>query len=583
MVTEKTYKVRNIENMKDLLTQSVQLFGQKNAFLVRDNQNDYSGISYLQFSKDIDALGTALLDMGLMDKNIALIGENRYEWCVTYLATVNGVGVTVPLDKELPVHEIENLLRTSKSTALVFSGKLGEDIKKITSAVPMVKYFISMDEQNEENGFLSLKSLIQKGNNLIKDGNTSFVEKKIDSKKMSILLFTSGTTGLAKGVMLSHENICSNIMSVSSMVKIESSDTALSILPLHHTYECTCGFLTMIYNGATIAFCEGLRHIGKNLKEVKPSVLILVPLLLENMYKKIWESVSKKRSTSILLKTFLVISGVLRSVTRTDIRRKLFKQVHNNFGGQLRLIITGAAAVDPDVSIGLNRMGVEVLQGYGLTECSPLVAGNRVYANKYKSVGQCMPGVDIRIENPDKDGIGEIVVRGSNVMLGYYENEEATSKCLRGEWFYTGDLGYLDKEGYLFITGRLKNVIVTKNGKNVFPEEVESYINKSPYILESLVFGDFDEESGETTVRAQIVPNFETIKEKLKVTLPTKEDIQKILADVVKNANKSMPLYKHIKDFSIRDSEFVKTTTKKIKRYMEKNEDNSKKDNSISS
>ncbi|MCX7922513.1 MAG: AMP-binding protein [Clostridia bacterium] len=570
MENKAIYTVRDITNLKDMLEQSAKLFGDRDAFLIKNSDSSYTGIKYTEFKTDVDALGTALIDLGLKDSYIAVIGENRYEWCVTYLATVNGTGVIVPLDKELPQAEIENLLSRSGASAIVFSGKYEKEIQAISSTLPTVKYFINVDAKQDENFYLSFKQLINKGKKLLAKGNKSFINAQIDEEKMSILLFTSGTTDLAKGVMLSHKNICSNVMAVCSTIYLDCNDSALSILPLHHTYECTCGFFVMIYNGCTVSFNEGLKHIAKNLKETKPTLLFMVPLILESMYKRIWDQASKKKSVKFKLKIALSISNLLYNRLGIDVRRKLFKQIHENIGGRVRLIISGAAAINPEVSKGFRAMGIQVLQGYGLTECSPIVTVNREQSFRHESAGLALPGVDVKINNPNSDGIGEIVVKGPNVMLGYFKNETATQKVLKDDWFYTGDLGHMDSSGFVYITGRQKNVIVTKNGKNIFPEEVEAYLNNSPYIKESLVWGKDDEDSGETYVTAQIVPDYDAINQKLNVTDVSQEDVFKIINNEVKSINKNIPLYKRIRHFTIRESEFAKTTTKKIKRYAEK-------------
>jgi long-chain acyl-CoA synthetase len=359
-------------------------------------------------------------------------------------------------------------------------------------------------------------------------------------------------------------------MGVTSSVHVESNDSILSILPLHHTYACTVDFLTMIYNGCTVTFNEGLKHISKNLKEYKPTVLILVPLIIENMYNKIWSQAAKKPAMKIKLKTALFISNVLYNTFGINIRKKLFRQIHENVGGNIRLIIAGAAAINPDVSRGFRAMGIPSLQGYGLTECSPIVTVNRDNEYNDSSIGLSLPGLDVRIDHPDGDGIGEIIVKGDSVMLGYYKNEEATGKVLKDGWLHTGDLGYVDESGFFHITGRKKNVIVTKNGKNIFPEEVEAYLNKSHFIKESLVWGKLEEETGETKVNAQIVVDIDAIKRKYKVNEISKDEIKKIIKGEVKAANRNMPLYKRIQDYVIRENEFSKTTTQKIKRHAEK-------------
>ncbi|MCX7710078.1 MAG: AMP-binding protein, partial [Clostridia bacterium] len=348
------------------------------------------------------------------------------------------------------------------------------------------------------------------------------------------------------------------------------NDSSLSILPLHHTYGCTTDLLVILYNGCSVSFNEGLKHIAKNLKETKPTLLFLVPLILESMYKKIWDQAKKKPGQKTKLKIAMAVSDFLLNVLKIDIRRKLFKQIHENIGGRVRLIVSGAAGINPEVSKGFHSMGLRVIQGYGLTECSPIVAVNTDKMFKHASIGPALPGVEMRIENPSREGIGELVVKGDNVMLGYYKNELATQKVLKDGWLYTGDLGHMDSDGFFYITGRKKNVIVTKNGKNIFPEEVEAYLNKSPFILESLVWGKYDETSGETYVNAQIVPAFDEIKQKLRVEEVSMEEVHRIIAFEVKAINRTMPLYKHIRGFSIREDEFAKTTTRKIKRYVEK-------------
>jgi len=569
MIHKPLFKVRHIENLKDMMEQSCRLYGDKDAFLVKTGDDTCRGIKYKEFKRDVDALGTAFTELGLKDGFIAVIGENRYEWCVTYLAAVNGTGVIVPLDKELPVQEIENLLLRSRAKALVFSGKLDREIKRISSAVPSVKYFIGMDLEEDDGSFLSYGRLLQRGKDALDSGNRAFTDAPIDNEAMSILLFTSGTTDLAKGVMLSHKNICSNLMAVCSSIYIDEKDSVLSILPLHHTYECTAGFLVMVYNGCTISFNEGLKHIAKNLREAQPTILILVPLILENMYKKIWEQAGKTRGMKTKLRTAMFMSNVLR-VFGIDLRRKLFKRIHDNVGGRIRLIISGAAAIEPSVSRGFRSLGITVIQGYGLTECSPIVAVGREKNLRDDSIGQPLPGVEVKVVGAGSDGIGEIVVKGDNVMLGYFENRLATDRVLKDGWLYTGDLGKVDKDDFYTITGRKKNVIVTKNGKNIFPEEVEAYLNKSAFILESMVWGKEEENSEETLVCAQIVPDYEAIKEKFKLETVSREEAGKIIGNEVKLVNRNMPLYKRIRHFTIRENEFEKTTTRKIKRYLEK-------------
>jgi long-chain acyl-CoA synthetase len=562
------YNVRPIQDLKDMLESSNSLYGSKPAFLVKKPGSDaYQPVTYRQFKQDVDALGTALIELGLQGKRIALIGENRYEWAVTYLAVLNGTGIIVPLDKELPANEIENLLSRSRADAIVFSGgtrKHIDNVRKTNSA----GIFICMDDFEGDEGVRSFQQLLDMGGTLLAKGDTRFISAKIDPEAMSILLFTSGTTDQAKAVMLNHRNISANLMAMCSMLNIEPKDIFLSVLPIHHTYECTCGFLCPIYRGATVAFCEGLRHIPKNLQESKATVMLGVPLIFETMYRRIWDQASKYPDKERKLKLGLRLSNVLK-VFRIDIARKLFEPVHESFGGHLRLFISGAAGIDPLVAKGFRDLGIHFVQGYGLTECAPIVGLNRDVDFKDKAAGLPLPGLEVRIDSSSSGETGEIIVKGPSVMLGYYENTEATEKVMKNGWFHTGDMGVIDKDGFIHITGRKKNVIVTKNGKNIYPEEIETLLSRSLYIKESLVHGKESTSAEDIEVAAVIVPDREKIDEEFKDSPLTPEGIHTLILNEVKVVNKNLILYKHVKHIQLRDEEFAKTTTKKIKRYVE--------------
>jgi long-chain acyl-CoA synthetase len=560
------FKVRKITSLKDMVNQSAEKFSDCSAFTLKDEDGNFYSVTFKQFQDQINALGCAFINLGLKDAMIAVLSENRYEWCLTYLAVVNGAGVIVPLDKELPENELASLLSRSEAQAVITSAGYLDSLMKVKDALPYLKYIISMDHKEDENGVLSLQKLIDKGQQLINEGNRDYIDAEINPEIMNMLIFTSGTTDTSKGVMLSHKNICHDIMAVSQLIYADHNDSILSILPLHHTYECTAGFLTMVYLGISIGFCEGLRHISKNIQEYKPTLLMSVPLILESVYQKIVKKAKKEHSYK-KLKFGLFIAPLLKNLG-IDIRRKLFSQVHDSLGGNLRIIISGAAALNPKVSKALRAMGFNLLQGYGLTECSPIVAVNRLEVYKDGSVGFPLAGVQVKIENPGKDKKGEILVKGDNVMLGYYKNREATEEVFKDGWLCTGDFGYIDRDGFLFITGRKKNVIVTKNGKNIYPEDIELYLNRSEYIKESLVYGVDSEDDEETIVCAQIVPNMEAIIEQFGQA-PEKEELEKLIKAEVKKANKKLTGYKKIKHFDIREEEFEKTTTKKIKRYVE--------------
>lgn len=560
------YEVKKIRNLKEMLNGACKEFSDRTAFVVKKKgDNKYTEIKYSQLLKDVNALGTALIDIGLKDKNVAVIGENRYEWCISYLATVNGVGTIVPLDKELPEAEIESLLERSNATAIIYSGKKNEQIESIKNRnTTPVKYYITME--NDKEAEYNLPKLLERGRKLLKNKDKRYTNCKIDEEAAKIILFTSGTTDRSKAVLLSHKNIVSDMMSACGNILIVPEDRFFSILPVHHTYECTTGFLIPLYRGASIAICEGLRYIAQNMKETSPTVVLGVPAIFEAMYSKLWSTIEKK-GLAKKLNTLLKISDALQKVG-IDIRKKAFKAIHENFGGKLRLCIVGAAAVNPEVSVGFRRLGIEFLQGYGLTECAPLIAVNRDHYYNDAAAGVRVRGIDLMIDNPNDEGIGEICAKGDNVMIGYYNDPEETKRVLHDGWLHTGDLGYFDKDGFLFITGRLKSVLITKNGKNVFPEEIESLLNKSEIIKESMVYQKENKEKDDTIISAILVPDYDKVKEKYGEL--SEDDLKEKLWQEVKNVNDNLVSYKHVKEISIREKEFEKTTTLKIKRYLVK-------------
>ena len=564
---EHLYAVRPIKDLRDMLISSVELYGDKAAFLAKKkNHPDYFPITYKQYKSDVDAMGTALCHLGLKGGKIALIGENRYEWSTSYLAIVNGTGIVVPLDKELPQNEIETLIDRSKADAIIYSGSVGEKIEGLIRKSTSIRYFISMDQEQDQENILSYQLLLEKGHRLLKEGNRDFLDAVIDTDVMNMLLFTSGTTEMAKAVMLSHKNISENLMNMCSMLYIDERDVFLSVLPIHHTYECTCGFLCQLYRGSTIAYCEGLRHIVKNVKESKCTVMLGVPLIFESMYRQIMNQAVKQKGKKAI-KFAIGLSNALRAV-HIDIRQKLFKQIHEALGGDIRLFISGAAGIDPQVAKGFREIGFNLVQGYGLTECAPIVALNRDVNYKDDAAGLPLPNLQVETHEPDEDGIGEIKCKGSSVMLGYYENPEATGKVIRDGWFYTGDLGFIDREGFVHITGRKKNVIITGNGKNVFPEEIETILNRSPYVKESLVYGKGDSD-GDTVICVRIVPETEKINEEIEQGTAPGATVEEIIGHEIKKVNQQLVSYKHIKNFALQEEEFIKTTTKKIKRFEE--------------
>ena len=560
---KKLHKCDKYTDLKDMINQSAKKFGDKAAFRYKDREN----ITYNQFLEDINALGTKLINMGLSGKRIAIISENRYEWCLAYMAIACGTGVVVPLDKLLPANELEALIVRSGVEAIFYSSKyddIMQDIKQRQTTD--LRYYISMDTEKRGNGVYSQKELTEKGKELIAKGNKKFIDAKINNEAMGFMLFTSGTTAMSKAVMLSHKNIVTNLMDIATVLKLDEKDTLLSFLPLHHTFECTVGFLYPISRGSAIAYCEGIRHIADNIREYQITAMISVPALYENMYKRLMKSIEKKGKLPEVEK-LMKLTGMLSKV-RIDFRRKVFKEIHDGLGGHLRLLVNGAAALSPEVEKGFNALGIKTVQGYGLTETSPVISAGTDFEQQIGSVGKVFPSVKLKIVDKDENGIGEIHVKGPTVMLGYYQNEEATKQVLEKGWFNTGDLGYVDKKGFLFLCGRKKSVIVLKNGKNVFPEEIETVINKIEGVKESFVYGKPEEDDEiDLKICAKIVYDKENIKEIYGVE--TEEDILNVMWDKIKEINKTMPAYKYIKEISITEEELIKTTTMKIKRHEE--------------
>jgi len=557
------YDATKFENIRGIIRNSMDQYADNNAFIIKETKGKeikYKNITYRQLNEHVDSLGTKFLQMGLKDKRIAIIGKNRYEWVVTYLATINGTGIVVPLDKGLPEQEIESSLERSQANVIVFEEQYSEMMEHIKeNNKTNVTEYICMDKQEK---YPYLYDLIKEGKELLDQGNRELLDTPISSEKMCILLFTSGTTSKSKAVMLSHKNIASNIYSMTKSEDIRSTDTNIAFLPFHHTFGST-GILMFLSRGATNVFCDGLRHIQKNLVEYQVSTFVCVPLLIESIYKKIWQEIEKTGQTKkvkfgMKLSKFLLKFGI-------DIRAKLFKQIIDKLGGKIRSVISGASGLDPKVAEGFRAFGISVVQGYGLTETSPVLAAESAEAYKAGSTGLPMPDVEIKIDNPNESGIGEIIAKGPNIMLGYYENEEETNKVLKDGWFYTGDLGYIDNEGFLFITGRQKNVIVLKNGKNIYPEELETLVNQLPYVAESMVYGK--EKNDDLVVSVKVVYDKEYAKNNWQDK--NQDDIEKLIWEDIKKINQTMPNYKHIKNLIATDEEMIKTTTAKIKRFEE--------------
>lgn len=569
--------VRPIKDLRDMLRGSVEEYANRAAFLTKPAiGKPYVPVTFKQYGKDIDALGSRLTEMGVIsDTRVAILAETRYEWYVTYMATVTGMGIIVPLDKELPVYEIRSMLERSKTSVLVYSSTMRDNALKAAQGLESIKTMILMDHyKNEVEPFTfrelgeglpleySWENIRKEGEQLLADGYRDFLDCEINPEEMRILLFTSGTTARSKAVMHTHKSICTNLMAMSSMLYV-GDDIALSVLPLHHTYECTCGFLCQTYRGNTVAELEGLRYLTDNLAESKTTLILAVPLILEALHKRIWKNIDKqgKRKT---VEFALKLTRGLRKIG-IDLRKKLFKDIHAALGGHMRLLIAGGAAIDPQVLKDLNDFGFLAVQGYGLTECGPILALNRDVFYRHESAGLPLPGTTAEIFEPDEDGIGEFRSKGDNLMLGYYDDEELTAETLRDGWFYTGDYGYMDKDGFLIITGRKKNVIVTKNGKNIFPEELEALLNRNPEIAESVV-SSVDGKNGDVDVVVEVFPDEEGVQEALGKKDASEEEIFALIQGLVKEQNKEQPIYKRIKKVTLRAEPFRKNTSKKIMR-----------------
>lgn len=549
MSSYQTYDVRHIRDLREMLRSSTEIYAEKNAFLQKTD-GEYRGITYATLRHDVEALGTELWARGLAGKRVMVTGENCYAWAVSYLAVICGLGVVVPVDRELPAEEMVNIAGIAEVSAILYAPSAEAKVAALPDGLVRIP-------------FTDIPALVEAGAAKVEAGVRNYLDAPIDPDAMSALLFTSGTTGVSKGVMLSQHNICFNLEEMCQMLYIGPEDVFLSVLPMHHAYECTCGFLCQIYRGTTVAFCEGLRYITRNMKEVQPTKMCCVPLLVESLYGKIWANIRKKGMEK-KVRAAIKLSNRLRKVG-INITRKLFAEIYDSLGGRLNTLISGGASVNPEVLQGLRDFGLLAVQGYGLTECSPIAALNSDNFYRDDSAGLATPNTVLDIYNPEEDGTGEIRFKGENIMLGYYNAPELTAEVKRGEWFYTGDLGYIDAEGFLHITGRKKNVIVTSNGKNIFPEELETYLGRNSFVKESVIVGIPNAHKKDYDIVAVIVPDTEHFTEVYGEAY-TAEQVREELARAVAEVNELVQSYKRIDLFIRRDEEFEKNTSKKIKR-----------------
>lgn len=574
----KYYEETHYKTVKEIFKRSIEKYKDNIYILERPNHDHkakFEEFTYERFGNDAINLGTGLMKyLNLSNERIIIIGENTYYWYVSYFSILCGVGIAVPVDKELPNNEIENVIKRSHAAAVIYSKKKKDAIDKIKDNLPMVKYFIEMNSDDGVQGRdVGIEHVIAEGKKLTDAGNTEYMDVEIDPEEFKFLIFTSGTTSQAKGVMLCHRNLAENVNAVSKYVKLYERDRFFSVLPLHHTYESSIGALLPFANGSSVAICGGLRYIVPDMQEAKPTAMLAVPLLVESLYKKINQSIEKSGKAG-LVNSMIHLTNALKSVG-IDIKRKVFKEIYDNLGGNMRIIVSAAAPIDKKIGKWVQDIGIEFLQGYGLTETAPIAALTPECDPRVGSVGLPVNCAQIKIHNPNENGEGEIWIKSKTLMLGYYEDEEATKEVVHDGWFNSGDIGYQDKDGYVYVTGRSKNVIVTQNGKNIYPEEIELLLSKIPEIQECMVYGKEVEGEKELIISVKVIPNMEEI-ENLHGKDLSEEEIHKIIWNKIKEVNKGLTSYKAIKNLEIKHDEFAKTTTMKIKRYVELQKDKEK-------
>ena len=562
---------RPITDIKDLLVSSTELYGDNVAYLQKwDKRGEYEPITYKETLADVNGIGTWMMDKGLTGKRVAVIGPNCYQWCSTYLAVTGGIGCIVPLDKELSAEELKNQIQRSKVSAVVFDSKHQDVFKSIKAdGDTYLEVLVNFDTDEESDGVYAWKQMKEEGKKLVEAGNLDYVNAEVDNEVMSILIFTSGTMGKPKGVMLSQRNVCAELMIAPTTFDLRQDDIYLSFLPLHHTYECTCCFLMALYKGSAVAFCQGLTYITKNLKEVRPTMMLGVPALYEKLYQRIWKGVRKQGKEKTLQRA-IKINNVTKKF-HVDLGATFFKDIRDVFGGRMRTLICGGAKIDPQILDGLREFGFNALQGYGLTEAAPMGAFNPQDAPNSRSIGVPFPGQDIKAIDVDEEGIGEICIKGPNIMLGYYEDPEETAKVLDEDgWFHTGDLGYVDIDGYAYLTGRAKNVIVTTKGKNVYPEEIEYQLNLINFVEESFVFENPETAGVDTQIVASVKIDQEEMAELLGPDF-TDEDVMREIWKEVDKINEEAPVYRRIKKVILRKTDFIHNTSSKLMRMVEAN------------
>lgn len=561
------YPSTNYKTVKEIFDKSTKLYKDKEFILEKFNKKEFSMISYGEYREDVIGFGTSINKiLGLDKKKVAIIGENTYHWYVSYMSLLCSSQISVNLDKDIPINEIENLINRSGASAIIYSGKKKNIIEKIKNNVPTVEYFIEMNSDKcIDEKDVGMQYLIELGKKMVSSGDDSYMKIDIDPEEFKVLIFTSGTTSKSKGVMICNKNLAQNINAVSSIVKLYPEDRLFSVLPLHHTYESTIGYLLPLANGCSIAVCEGLRYLVDNLKETKPTAILAVPLLIEKVYSKIIENIRRSKKESIV-NSMIYMTNLLKHVN-VDIKRKVFKEIYQSLGGNIRIIVSAAAPIEDKVIKWFEDIGIMMLQGYGLTETAPIAALTPEYDRKIGTVGKPVSCAKIKIDNPNENGEGEILIKSDTLMLGYYEDEEKTKEAIVNGWFKSGDIGYIDSDGDIHITGRCKNVIVTKNGKNIYPEEIELLLNDIKEIKECIICGRDSGRNDDLIITAVVVPEYNYFEKEYNIKKDETEKIHNILDKKIREVNKKLSSYKVIKNIEIQSEEFEKTTTMKIKRY----------------
>ena len=561
-------KKGQLKTLKDIILKKCDEYSENTAFLEKDKKTkEFQGITYKKLKEDVISLSTALsIKYNLLGEKIAIIGENSYNWYMSYMAVTTGTGIVVPLDKELPENEIINLINRANAKCIIYSSKKKNAIDSIRSKLPSDILYISMDKDDGSQD-IALSDVLEEGKKLISEGEKWYYNQEISPDDFRILIFTSGTTSTSKGVMLCHRNVISNLDGATEILKVDVKDRFFSVLPMHHIYEMIVTCMYAIANGSSVAICEGLKYISKDIKNTSPTVLVCVPLLVEHICKRINKTIEEQKKEKTV-KRLINITNKMGKIGYA-LKRAIFSQIHNSLGGRLKYILVSAAPVEKELINQVEGFGYVVFQGYGLTETASIVAGTREETRRAGTVGTAC-NCEIKIDAP-KGKDGEILVKGDNVMLGYYNDENATKEAIEDNWFHTGDIGHFDDKENLVITGRCKNVIVTNNGKKIFPEELENEINKIDIVKESMVYGEG--EGTNMSVCAIVTLDEEELKAFYGDDMPDKKTIKTKIWEGIKAINDKMVSYKAVKNLKVRDKDFEKTTTMKIKRFLKSNKE----------